>query len=115
MSGPQGARLGGGMPGGFDDFAGFGMPPMMGGAIDSNMAQEYMKLQNDFFKWQNQLMQNQHVLHSRVAPIASNPPTLQGPGVRWTTAVWTSIELVGRFLTLHTYAKLERTLLFLST
>jgi len=42
------------------------------GMEGGNMAQEYMKLQNDFFKWQDQLMANQHVLHSRVAPLASN-------------------------------------------
>lgn len=74
-AGPGGA--GTGMPG----FGGFGMPSLMMGADGGNMAQEYMKLQNDFFKWQDQLMQNQQVLHSRVAPLAANPPTLHGPGV----------------------------------
>lgn len=43
---------------------------------DSGLNSEYMKLQDDFMKWQQQLLQNQHVLHSRVAPIASNPPTI---------------------------------------
>ena len=54
---------------------------MMGGFVpEAQLAQEYMKLQNDFFKWQQQLLQNQHILHSRVAPLANNPP-LQNVGV----------------------------------
>lgn len=48
---------------------------------DVRLAEEFMKLQQDFFKWQQQLLQNQHVLHSRVAPLASNPPQLQSVGV----------------------------------
>ncbi|XP_068222253.1 LOW QUALITY PROTEIN: serine-rich adhesin for platelets-like [Palaemon carinicauda] len=66
-----------------------GMPMMMtggggpGGMMpnDSRLAEEFVKLQQDFFKWQQQLLQNQHVLHSRVAPLASNPPQLQSVGV----------------------------------
>lgn len=48
---------------------------------EPGLANEYMRLQDDFMKWQHQLLQNQHVLHSRVAPIASNPPTLNTFGV----------------------------------
>ncbi|KAF2363994.1 hypothetical protein FHG87_005257 [Trinorchestia longiramus] len=70
------------MPG-FGSMGGFGMPPMggMGGGLgDSNpMAHEFAKLQNDFFKWQDQLMQNQHVLHSRVAPLAGGVTDMQMP------------------------------------
>ncbi|XP_071528242.1 uncharacterized protein [Panulirus ornatus] len=63
----------------------FGMQSMGGGGgmmpHDARLAEEFMKLQQDFFKWQQQLLQNQHVLHSRVAPLASNPPQLQSVGV----------------------------------
>ncbi|CAL4058688.1 unnamed protein product [Meganyctiphanes norvegica] len=54
------------------------MVPMM---PDSRLAEEFVKLQQDFFRWQQQLLQNQHLLHSRVAPLASNPPSLQSVGV----------------------------------
>ncbi|ROT85887.1 hypothetical protein C7M84_004442 [Penaeus vannamei] len=60
-----------------------GMPSLMGGGMmphDARLADEFMKLQQDFFKWQQQLLQNQHVLHSRVAPLATNPPQLQSVG-----------------------------------
>lgn len=105
MNGPSGGG-GPGMPG-FGSFGtgfGMGMPPMMMGnsaAPDGAMAQEYMKLQNDFFKWQDQLMANQHVLHSRVAPLATNPPTLQGPGVSGRFSIFTHFYLlifVGKLL-----------------
>ncbi|KAK3891893.1 hypothetical protein Pcinc_004251 [Petrolisthes cinctipes] len=72
------------MPGMFGGMMGPGfMGPgnMMGPGGDAQLADEFMKLQQDFFKWQQQLLQNQHILHSRVAPLATNPPNLQSVGV----------------------------------
>ncbi|KAL7633415.1 UNVERIFIED_CONTAM: hypothetical protein RMT77_016286 [Armadillidium vulgare] len=50
------------------------------GIPDSGLANEYMRLQDDFVKWQQQLLQNQQLLHNRVAPIAANPPVLNSTG-----------------------------------
>lgn len=79
----------------------FGMQGMGGGGMmphDARLADEFMKLQQDFFKWQQQLLQNQHVLHSRVAPLASNPPQLQSVGVG-TDALTVSLPLPALLLT----------------
>ncbi|KAB7506190.1 hypothetical protein Anas_07084 [Armadillidium nasatum] len=51
------------------------------GIPDSGLANEYMRLQDDFVKWQQQLLQNQQLLHNRVAPIAANPPVLNSTGI----------------------------------
>ncbi|XP_076039824.1 uncharacterized protein LOC143024696 isoform X2 [Oratosquilla oratoria] len=41
---------------------------------DSQLAQEYAKLQHRFVHWQEQLVHNQQVLHQRVAPLAGTKP-----------------------------------------
>lgn len=83
-SGSNGNSSNSGMPGMPGMPGMMGMPSLMGGGMmphDARLADEFMKLQQDFFKWQQQLLQNQHVLHSRVAPLATNPPQLQSVGV----------------------------------
>lgn len=72
MMGPGGNMMGSGY---------MGPGSMMGPGGDAQLADEFMKLQQDFFRWQQQLLQNQHILHSRVAPLATNPPNLQSVGV----------------------------------